>query len=155
MFDSESLFFIDDQKTEIMKLHALGVEDRMRSDQNVDLPCLEFFESLLLFSSRPKSANHVDCRQKARKPLAERLKMLLRQNGRRHQHRRLLAVHCRLVRRADCNFRFAEAHVAAHQSIHRLIAFHVRLDLFDRAELICRFLVCKCLFKILLRRVVI
>ena len=126
----------------------------MRPYQDVDLPRLDSFERLLLFARRPKSADHVDRRQEARKSLAERLIVLLSQDRRRHQHRRLLAVHRRLVRRADRQLRFAEAHVAAYQSIHRLGALHVRLDLLDRAQLILRLLERKRLLKIFLSRIV-
>ena len=60
-----------------------------------------------------------------RHALAENVEMLLREHGRRHEHGDLFAVHHGLERRADGDFGFAEADVAANQAVHRLGSFHV------------------------------
>lgn len=53
--------------------------------------------------------------------------MLQGQNRRRHQHGHLLAVGRGLERRSDRHFGLAEAHIAANQTIHRLIDSMSRL----------------------------
>ena len=55
--------------------------------------------------------------------------MLLGQDGRRHQHRHLLAVHDRLEGRPDGHLGLAVADVAAEQAVHRLGLSPCPLDL--------------------------
>ena len=66
--------------------------------------------------------------------------MLQGQNRRRHQHGHLLAVGRGLERRSDRHFGLAEAHIAANQTIHRLIGLHVPLDGLRRGLLVGRIL---------------
>ena len=80
--------------------------------------------------------------------------MLLRENRRWYENRNLLAVHRRLVRRANRNFSLAKANVAANQPVHWRFAFHIRLDIFDGFNLVGRLLVGKFFLKISLRYVV-
>ena len=49
----------------------------------------------------------------------QRLEMLERQDGRRREHRHLLAVHDRLERGAHRDLGLAVADVAAQQAVHR------------------------------------
>ena len=58
-----------------------------------------------------------------------------------HQHRHLLAVLHRLERGPDGDLGLAEAHVAAHQAVHRVALLHVALHLGDGDELVGRLLV--------------
>ena len=53
--------------------------------------------------------------------------MLLRQNRGRGQHRDLFAFHHRFKCGPDRHFGFAEANVAANQTIHRAVAAPCRL----------------------------
>ena len=62
--------------------------------------------------------------------------MLLCKHRRRHKYRGLLAAEHAFHHRAQCDFRLAEADVAAEQSIHRHGRLHVALYLRYRAELI-------------------
>ena len=57
--------------------------------------------------------------------------MLLGKHGRRHEHSDLIAIHCRLECGTHSDLRLAEAHIAAQQTIHGLIALHITLDLGD------------------------
>ena len=82
------------------------------------------------------------------------MKVLLRQNRRWHENRNLLAVHRRLVRRANRNFSFAETNVAANQPVHWRLAFHIRLDIFDGLKLVGRLFVGKFFLELSLRSVV-
>src|ERR1039458_4482099 len=72
--------------------------------------------------------------------LAKGIVVLLRQHGRRHQHRDLFAVHHRLERRADADLRLAEADISADQPVHWFGPFHVGLRLDDGALLVRRLL---------------
>ncbi|CCK02190.1 2C-methyl-D-erythritol 2,4-cyclodiphosphate synthase(EC:4.6.1.12) [Cronobacter sakazakii 701] len=64
--------------------------------------------------------------------------MLLRQKRGRHQHRHLFIVLDRQERRAHSHFGFTEAHVAAHQTIHRQRLAHVAQHRVNRLRLIGR-----------------
>jgi hypothetical protein len=64
--------------------------------------------------------------------------VLEREDGRRRQHRDLLAVHHRLERRPHRDFRLAVADVAAQQAVHRRRRLHVALDVGDGVLLIDR-----------------
>ncbi len=64
--------------------------------------------------------------------------MLAREQRRRNEHHRLLAVLHRLERGAHRDLGLAVADVAAHEPVHRDRPLHVRLDLLDRAQLVGR-----------------
>ena len=66
--------------------------------------------------------------------------MLLGEHGGGHEDGDLLAAHHGLERGANRHLRFAKAHVAADQAIHRALGFHVGLGRGDGGELIGRFL---------------
>ncbi len=78
--------------------------------------------------------------------------MLLGEDRRRREDGDLLAVHHGLERRAQRNLRFAVAHVAAEQAIHRQVALHVALDLLRGLKLVGRFVVGEVFLKFLLPR---
>ena len=71
-------------------------------------------------------------------PLAEGLEVLLREHGRRHEHRDLLAVLHRLERGAHRDLGLAVADVADDETVHRPRALHVALAVVDRRELVRR-----------------
>lgn len=54
--------------------------------------------------------------------------MLKRQNRGRHKNRHLLAVHDCLERGTQGHLGFAEAHIAAKESVHRTRLFHIPFD---------------------------
>ena len=70
----------------------------------------------------------------------ERAVVLQGEDRRGNQHGHLLAVGRSLERRTDRHLGLAEAHVAAHQTIHRLIRLHVPLDGCGRRLLVGRIL---------------
>ena len=65
--------------------------------------------------------------------------MLLRQDGRRYEHRHLPSAHHRLEGTPDGHLGLAETHVAAHEPVHGPRAFHVRLHVDDGLRLIAGF----------------
>ncbi len=78
--------------------------------------------------------------------------MLLHEQRGRHEHGHLLAVLHRLERGAHRDLGFAEAHVAADQTVHRHWFLHVRLDLVDGGELVGRLLIRERVLQLLLPR---
>ena len=78
-----------------------------------------------LFRLRAEAAEHFDPDRIIEHALPEGFEMLLRQHGRRREHRDLFAVHDRLEGGANRHLGFAETDVAADQAIHRARSFHV------------------------------
>ena len=62
--------------------------------------------------------------------------MLLHEQRRRHEDRRLLAVLDRLERRPHRDLGLPVADVATDEPVHRNLALHVELDLVDAAQLV-------------------
>ena len=76
--------------------------------------------------------------------------MLLRQHRGGGQHRHLLARRDRLEDGPDRHLGFAEAHVAAHQPVHRLGLLHIPLDIGDGLHLVGGGLVGEGVFELVL-----
>ena len=76
------------------------------------------------------------------------MKMLFGQNRGRAQYGDLFIFTDRLKSRPHGDFRLAEADVAAHQPVHRLIVFHIPLDVAHRFFLIGRQCIGKTLLKL-------
>ena len=128
--DAEALLFIDDEQSEIAILHIFR-EQPVRSDDDVDFARRDLFERLLDFLRRSEAAEHLDTYRKRRESALEGFEVLQSEHGRRSEHRHLFPVTQRLERGAHGDFGLAEADVAAQQPVHRLLAFHVALDLTD------------------------
>ncbi len=62
--------------------------------------------------------------------------MLLREDGRRHEHQRLLAVQRGGEGGPDRDLRLAEADVAADEAVHRAGCFEVLFHGLDRGRLV-------------------
>ena len=89
-------------------------------------PSRRSFNTLRCSRVRAEAAEHFDPHRIIEHALAESFEMLLREHGRRREHRDLFAFHHGLERRADRDLRFAETDIAADQPIHRARLFHVR-----------------------------
>ena len=85
-----------------------------------------------------EAAQHRDLEREGGEPALERVEMLLRQHGRRNQHRHLLAVLHRLEGRAQRDLGLPVADVADDEAVHRPAPEHVGLDLLDAARLVRR-----------------
>src|SRR5260370_33216619 len=108
----------------------------MSTDDNVDLAVLDRSSRLPLFPGGKKSAQHPASNRVIRHPLPECFEMLLRQHGSGYQHCRLFPAHNGLERRTNRHFRLAKTDIAADQSIHWLLRFHVPFGFLDRSKLI-------------------
>ncbi len=137
---TELLFFVDDQQAQILEFKP-GPEDFVRPDQNVYLP---FFQLLLDIGNllrRPEAAHIFHLAGKVFQTRLESFKMLQGENRRGHEDGDLLGIADGLEGGPDGHFRLSEAHVAAHQAVHRAIVLHVLLDRLVRLFLIRRILV--------------
>ena len=108
----------------------------MRPDQDVDLACLEVGEDALHIGGLAEARDHFHGDREVAVALAEGVPVLLREDRRRHEHERLLAVERGGERCAHRDFGLAEADVAADEPVHRTRRLEVFLDGFDRSRLI-------------------
>ena len=137
VLDAEPLLLVDDEQADVLELHLLG-EDAVRADDHVDGAVGEARDRLarLLVGLEPAERAHVH--GESREPLAEGLEVLPHEQGRRHEHRDLLAVLDGLECGAHRDLGLAEADVAREQAVHRDRPLHVGLDLVDRLQLVGR-----------------
>ena len=108
----------------------------MGSDQDVDLAGLEVGQDPLDVGRLAEARDHLDHDREVAVPLAEGVPVLLREDGRRDEHQRLLAVQRRCERGADRDLRLPEAHVSADETVHRPRSLEVLLDRLDRGRLV-------------------
>ncbi len=154
LLDAEALLLIDDEQAEILEFHAALIQYGMGADEDVDLAARDLGERLALLLGRAEAADDIDARQEIPEPLAERLEMLLREHGRRHEHRDLLAIHGRLVGRPDGDLGLAEADIAAQQAVHGFRLLHIGLDLRYGLQLVVRLLIRERILELALRAVI-
>ena len=135
--DAEALLLVDDDETELLGDHVPR-ENPVRADQHLDLAGGELGEHLLDVRGLAKAGDHLDPDGEVLVALAERVPVLLGENGRRDEHQRLLAVERGGKRGADGDLRLAEADVAADEAVHRARGLEVLLHGLDRRALVRR-----------------
>ena len=138
---AEALLLVHHQQAEVFELYILR-QQSMRADDHVDFSGFELFQDLLLLGGF-EPADHLDAHRKMAEARLHGIKMLLNENRGRREHCRLLSAHDGLEDRAQRHFGLAIAHIAAEQTIHRAIRFHIALDILDCSHLIGRFLIGK------------
>ncbi len=111
----------------------------MGADDYVDRPVGKPVASFLGLLGSDEAAEAAHLEREAREAIAEVLEMLAREQGRRRDHRDLLAVHRRDEGGAQRNLGLAEADVAADQAVHRLAFGQVGQHVLDRAFLVVGF----------------
>ena len=94
-----------------------------------------------MLGRRTEAAEHLHTHREFAQALADGAKVLLGQDGRRHQHGHLFAVENRFKGRPDRHFGLAIADIATDQAVHRTRRFHVLLDRFNGLELVKRLFV--------------
>ena len=137
MFDAETLLLVHHDQPQFLEpgrclQQAVGADDDVRGAVS------QLHQRLLrlLWSLEPGQLANVD--GELAHPFGERVEVLLREQRGRHQYRHLLAVLDRLEGRPDRDLGLAVADVAADEPVHRYRLFHVRLDIFDRGQLVRR-----------------
>ena len=110
--------------------------------------------AIVSFCSRSvrKRESDADRHREVLHPRPERVEVLVREDGRRDEHRRLPAAHHALERGPHRELGLAVADVAAEEPVHRDPRLHVLLDGVERDELVGRLLVGKRRFERLLPR---
>ena len=132
---AEALLLVDDHQAKVLEPDVLA-EQTMRPDDDVDGPVGETLERRGLLLGRDEPRQQPDLERERREALAERRVVLRREDGRRHEHRDLLAVLRRLECRAQGHLGLAVADVADHEPVHRPLLLHVGLDLGGGAQLV-------------------
>ncbi len=100
----------------------------MGPDQDVDAPRGQIGEDLRRLARRFGAVEVLHADGEVAQALREGAEVLQREDRRGHEHRHLLAVGRGLERRTYGHLGLAEAHVAAHEAVHRLLRLHVPLD---------------------------
>ena len=90
-------------------------------------PSAKTRDDLFVLLGAAKAADHIDDDRILRHALAKGIEVLLAEHRGWYQHGGLLAREHSLEHRADRDFGFSEANVAANQAVHRQRAFHVGL----------------------------
>ena len=135
--DAEAVLLVDDDQAQAGERRPVG-EQRMRADHDVDGPGGGAGADGGLLLRGPVAAEQLDGHGPAREPLPEARVVLLGQHGRRRQDRHLAAAERALEGRAQRHLRLPEAHVAAHEPVHRRRAFQVGLHVGDGPRLVGR-----------------
>ena len=135
--DSEMLLLVDDQQAEILELDALG-QQRMRAADDVDGAILQPILGGLGLLGWHEARQAADIERHALEALDEGAVMLAGQQGRRTDHRHLLARHGRDESGAQGNLGLAEADIATDQPVHRLAGGQIVHDVGDRLQLVVR-----------------
>ena len=149
MFHTEALFFIDYEKSKILKLHVLR-QKSVCTDNQIDLPLFQPVQSLFILRITSEAGHHIDLKREVFKTFLQSVIMLICQNCGRNQNSCLLAVSYTLKERTRCNFSLAEAHISAKQTVHTKRTLHVLFNFLNGTELVVCFLIRETVFKLFL-----
>ena len=136
---AEAVLFIDDYEAEILELHAT-VNQLVRADDEIDASVRQTVQHALHFLRGPKSRQFRDLERPFGEAIGKELKMLLREERRRHEHGHLLAIDQCDKCGAERDLGLPEADVTADETVHRLALCEIRDHRFDRRLLVRRFL---------------
>ena len=137
---AETLLFVNNHQPQIFEPDVF-LQQAVRADHDVHRAGFQASDNLLLLFFRFKSVQHADSNGEFGEAFRKGLRMLLRENRRRHKHGDLLAVQHGAKRRPHGDFGFAVADIAADQPIHRLRRGHVARHVLNRFVLIRRLFV--------------
>ena len=108
----------------ITRPSSFGITSRdriaVRADQHLDLSFGKVVKGLLRVLARSEARDHLDADGEVAVARLERVPVLLREHGRRHEHQDLLAVDRDGERGAQRHLGLAEADVAADEAVHRM-----------------------------------
>jgi hypothetical protein len=129
------LLLVEDHEPELLRDHVAR-QDPVRPDQHLDLPLGELAQDALLIGLRAKARDHLHTHREVAVALAERVPVLLREDGGRAEDERLLPVQRGGEGGADGDLGLAEADVAADEAIHRPARLEILLHRLDRLPLV-------------------
>ncbi len=137
VLDAEALLLVDDDKAKVVGVHIVR-EQAVRADEDIDRALSKALQGLLLPGRRDEAGEHLDVETEGRKPLIERLVVLLGENRRGAEHHDLAGGAAALEGRTQGHLGLAEAHIAAEEPVHRLRRLHIGLDVCNRRLLVRR-----------------
>ena len=114
------MLLVDDEEPQILEFNLAG-EQLVRSDDDVYCPGLELLQDFLRLLRGLEPREHLDGGAGLGEAFGEGLEVLLREKRCRGKDRGLLAVQCREAGGAEGNLGLPEAHVAAHEAVHRAL----------------------------------
>ena len=118
------MLLVDDHEPQALEGEPV-LQELVGADDDVDLALAQVADGRLELLLRSKTRELLDPHRPVREAVLEALVVLLGEQGGGHQHRDLPAVLHRDEGGAHGHLRLAEAHVAAHQPVHRPSAGHV------------------------------
>ena len=124
--DAELLLLINNQQTKVFELNVFS-QDTVGTDKNIHFPFGKPFHYSLCLSSGAGTTQILHPARQAFQSLLEGLEMLIGKYGSGHQYSHLLIVRHSLESGTNSHLRLAEAHVTAHQAVHRTGTLHVGL----------------------------
>ncbi len=136
---AEAMFFVDDDEPEVLEPHV-GVQQPMRGDHDVDGAAFDAFEHGIRLLAGAEARKRLDAHRPVGEAIAEVVGVLFGEQRGGHQHGDLLSGLRGDERSAHRHFGLAEADVAAHHAIHRLLGREIGQHLADRLGLVGRFL---------------
>ena len=140
MFHAKALLLVDNHQAKLFELD-LGVEQLMRADHHVNCAFAQRFQGFLGRCRRLEARQRLDGDRETGETFAEGFKVLLNEQGGRHENSHLVTVHHCLESCSQCDFCFSKAHVSGEQAVHGSRRLHILLDFVDRAQLVRRLLV--------------
>ena len=132
LFDSEALFFVDDDKSELFKVYVF-TEESMGADQYVDAAFGGLLDGISVLCSGVEPADASDVDGQSGKAFIEGVGMLLAKDGGGHEQGDLFAGKCCLECGSYSDFCFAKADISADEAIHWPVFFHIGFGVFNRA----------------------
>ena len=135
VFHAEALLLVHDDQPQVLPVHA-RLQQAVGTDHDVHRAVGHAINNLLGLRWGGKARQLLDGGGKVLHALAERVEVLLRQQGGRHQHGHLLAGLHGLECGTHRHLGLAIAHVTDNHAIHRHRLFHVGLHSLDGVVLI-------------------
>ena len=120
------------------------IEQAVRADEHIQISGHGLGQDFLLFLGWPEAVQHITGNAEIAEPFRKGLKMLLRQNRRRHEDRHLLAAHGGLENSPQGYLGLTEAHIATDEAVHGKRLFHAALYIADGLELVLCFFIFLC-----------
>ena len=128
LIDTKPVLLVDSDEAKMLKDH-LFLNQRMRTDDNVDLPIRQLFVDSLACGTFYTANEECDVNAKGRQQCVERLSMLTRENLRRGHDRRLKSLAGCLASREAGNDCLAATNIPFKQAVHRFVTRHILQDL--------------------------
>ena len=108
----------------------------MCADNDIYLSCRKILKYKFHLFGCSRSGKIVNPYRQILQSLCKRAVMLIGKHCRRHKHCCLLSVSRSLECRSDCNLGLSESYVAANQTIHRTLTFHIPFHIGGSGDLI-------------------